>query len=267
MRLPILAAVFTLGACACVFAAPAFAHSPYLLPNAFDATGRDHVTVEGSFTERFFTPDVVMKSDSFAVVGPDGAVQALKPAYFRDLTVLETDTKQDGTWRITSGQRVGRTADAAFVKDASGDGWVFFDPEKGPPAGAKAVKMTSLTKAEVYVSRGKPSDKPLAPTGQGLEFHALTHPNSIFAGEPAKFELLYDGRPLANHRIGIAAAGEPENEDGSKGPSVTTDEKGRYAIKADKPVVYVAMTRYRVAPVGAEAGRSFTYTLTFDVAR
>ncbi len=167
MRLPILAAVFTSGACACVFAAPAFAHSPYLLPNAFDATGRDHVTVEGSFTERFFTPDVVMKSDSFAVVGPDGAVQALKPAYFRDLTVLETDTKQDGTWRITSGQRVGRTADAAFVKDASGDGWVFFDPEKGPPAGAKAVKMTSLTKAEVYVSRGKPSDKPLAPTGQG----------------------------------------------------------------------------------------------------
>ncbi len=38
------------------------AHSPYLLPNLFDLGKRDHVTVRGSFTEEFFSPDVAMKS-------------------------------------------------------------------------------------------------------------------------------------------------------------------------------------------------------------
>src|ERR1700749_3085754 len=45
---------------AALLAGAAQAHSPYLMPNAFDATGRDHVTVEASFTEHVFIPDVVM---------------------------------------------------------------------------------------------------------------------------------------------------------------------------------------------------------------
>ena len=49
----------------------ACAHSPYLLPNAFDATDRKLVTVQGSFTEEFFVPDVAMKSDDYHVIAPD----------------------------------------------------------------------------------------------------------------------------------------------------------------------------------------------------
>src|SRR4051812_9157570 len=48
------------------------AHSPYLRPNVFDATGRDHVTVEASFTEDIFEAEVVMRSDFFHIVGPNG---------------------------------------------------------------------------------------------------------------------------------------------------------------------------------------------------
>ena len=50
------------------------AHSPYLLPNLFDLGKRDHVTVQGSFTEEFFSPDVAMKSDDYHVVTPAGAL-------------------------------------------------------------------------------------------------------------------------------------------------------------------------------------------------
>jgi hypothetical protein len=48
---------------------------PLALPaaHAFDVTDRKLVTVQGAFTESFFTPEVVMKSDAWAVVGPDGA--------------------------------------------------------------------------------------------------------------------------------------------------------------------------------------------------
>jgi hypothetical protein len=60
------------------------AHSPFLLPNFFDVSHRDHVTVQGSFTEEFFSPDVAMKADDYHVIAPDGSKVPLKPVYTRD---------------------------------------------------------------------------------------------------------------------------------------------------------------------------------------
>lgn len=238
------------------------AHSPYLLPNDFDATGRDHVTVQASFTEHMFVPDIAMKSDDFHVVGPDGARVAVTPVYLRDLAVFEAPTPVDGTWRITSGQRVGRTAKAVFEKGE----WVFLDPEKPLPPGAKAVEMQSLTTAETYVSRGAPTTTALAPLGKGLEFHAITHPDSIFAGEDATFEVLLDGKPLPNQFITLVR-GDERYAEKAKPVEVVSDAAGKFVIRAPQVGVYLAMTRYRIAPKGDEAGRSLTYALTFEAAR
>lgn len=235
------------------------AHSPYLLPNAFDATGRDHVTVEASFTEHFFVPDVVMKSDDFHAVGPDGTKTAITPTYLRDLAVFETPTASDGTWRVTSGARIGRTAKVVLVKGE----WVFLEPGKPAPAGTTPVDMQSLTTAEVYVSRGKPSATALLPVGKGLEFHALTHPNSIFVGQEAKFEVLLDGKPLPSQTIVVHRANEDEAE-GAKPVEVVSDTAGRFAVKVDQPGVFLAMTRYRLAPTDGKPGQSLTYALTFE---
>lgn len=71
--------------------------SPYLLPNSFAPDGRDHVTVDGSFTETFFTPDVAMKAHGDEVLGPDGAVTKLTPTYMIDLALVEVTTEAAGT--------------------------------------------------------------------------------------------------------------------------------------------------------------------------
>lgn len=235
------------------------AHSPYLLPNQFDASNRDHVTVQASFTERLFTPDVVMKADDWHVVGPDGAKVALTPSYFRDLTVLEAATAKDGTYRITSGVRAGRTS-RVIQRDGE---WVFLEPGKPVPEGVTPAEMQSITVAETYVSRGAPDKAALAPIGKGVEFHALTHPNDVFVGEEAKFEVLLDGKPLPGQEIQIAAAGD--DMDG-KLTTVKADAAGRFAVKVAKPGAYLAMTRHRVAPEGGQPGRSLTYSLTFEAA-
>lgn len=242
-------------------AGTAQAHSPYLLPNAFDATGRDHVTVQASFTERFFTPDVVMKSDAFHAVGPDGAKMEATPTYFRDLAVFETPTTVNGTWRITSGARVGRTAKVVQQKGE----WVFLEPGKPAPAGTTPVDMQSLTTAEVYVSRGAPNATALAPLGKGLEFHAITHPNRIAVGEDAGFEVLLDGKPLAGQKIAVHRA--DQDQDGAKPMEVVSDQAGRFAIKVERPGVFLAMTRYRLAPAEGKPGQSLTYALTFEAVR
>ncbi|BCW88187.1 hypothetical protein sos41_13250 [Alphaproteobacteria bacterium SO-S41] len=238
----------------------AAAHSPYLLPNVFISKDRDHVTVEGSFTEGFFTPDVAMKSDDYHVVGPDGAKAALTPTYLKDLTVLEVPTATEGTYRISSGARVGRTA-KAYEKDGQ---WEFLEPGATPPEGAEAVDMQSLTLADTYVSRGKPDAKALAPRGTGLEFVPVTHPNEAAAGDPVQFQLLFDGKPVADQPVQLHRDGETYT--GAAPPEAKTDAEGKIAFTPTEADVYLVMTRYRMGPA-AEGGpyRSYTATVSFEV--
>lgn len=237
----------------------AAAHEPYLMPNLFDISGRDHVTLQASFTEDLFRPDVVMKSDDWQVIGPDGAKAALTPTYLRDLAVMEAQTPADGTYRLSSGVRAGRIAKAAQVKGA----WVFLEDGKPAPDGATAVEMQSITVAEAYVSRGKPSDGALKPRGTGLEIRAVTHPSSIIVGQEAVFELLADGKPLADQQIALTAADKAYGAPAL--PAAVTGPDGLFTFKAPRPGVYHAMTRHRIGPAApGQPHRSLTYALTFE---
>lgn len=236
------------------------AHSPYLLPNLFDVGKRDHVTVQGSFTEEFFEPDVAMKSDDYHVVTPAGAKLALTPVYARDLAIVEADTKEEGTYRISTGKRGGRTAKAAWV---DGD-WKFLGPKDTAPAGSKTYDVTSITMADVYVTRGKPSDQALAPRNAGLEYRPLSHPNSVFVGQEAKFEVLFDGKPLAGHAVSVYA-GQARYSDKKAVAEVTTDKAGRFSFKPEKPGVYLAMSRHRPTPAkDSLQGVSYTYSVVLE---
>ena len=257
-----LRAGLTGGALLLSLAVPAArAHSPYLLPTVFDASDRKIVTVQGSFTESFFTPEVVMKSDAYAVIGPDGVRVPLIPTYFKEVAILEVPVEKPGAYRITTGQRGGRTAKAALVNGE----WKFFEGDKAP---ADAIDMQSLTTAEVYVTRGAPSDAALAPTGKGLEFHAITHPSKIVTGQDAVFEVLFDGKPLANQPIILQGADDRYADTKAAARTVTSDAKGRFAVKVDRSGIYQIQTRHRVVPAApGQPGQSFTYALTFESLR
>lgn len=244
--------------------AAAQAHSPFLLPSAFDVSDRKVVTVQGAFTEAFFSPEVVMKSEAYAVVGPDGKRTALTPVYLRELALVEAPIEAAGTYRITSGQRVGRTAKAALVK---GD-WVFLENPADAPAGAQVVDMTSITTADVYVTKGAPSNAAVAPLGRGLEFVAVTHPSNISTGQQAAFKVLFDGRPVAGQEITLNAGNDRYLETKAAPVVLKSDAEGRFAVKVEQSGVYQIQARYRVAPAaGGQAGQSHTYALTFESLR
>ncbi|MGC4111402.1 MAG: DUF4198 domain-containing protein [Nocardioides sp.] len=252
--------VSRLAACVALLPFAAHAHSPYLLPNTFDVSERDHVSVQASFTETFFVPDVVMKSEVWTVRTPDGRDQPLTATYTRDLAVLDVDTPAAGTYRISSGQREGRVAKAALV---DGD-WKFLRDGDAAPAGGKVYDVRSLTCAEVYVSRGTPTDAALAPRGRGLEFQALTHPNRLLAGNEFRLKVLYDGKPLAGQAIAVTRA--IEGGDASAPVTITSAGDGVATLKL-APGRYHAMLRHRVILPGSDArAESHTYALTFEVA-
>ena len=236
------------------------AHSPYLLPNAFDIVERKHVTVEASFTETFFVPDVAMKADDYHVVGPDGSKQPLTPVYTQDLAVLEAPTPAQGTYRISTGQRSGRIAKAIY---RNGD-WEFIEPGKPVASGERVYDVKSITTADVFVSRGKPDNTALTPRNKGLEFRPLTHPNSLFVGADAKFEVLFDGKPLANQRVSVHA-GDKRYSNRKIYAETKTDGAGVFAVKLDRPGIYLAMTRHRLLPAAKhEPATSHTYSVTFE---
>lgn len=247
-----------------LLAAGAQAHSPYMLPSAFDVSDRKLVTVQGAFTESFFSPEVVMKSDAYAVVGPDGKRLPLTPTYLRELALVEVSTEAAGTYRITTGQRVGRTAKAALVKGE----WVFLEGPGAAPAGTQVVDMTSMTTAEVYVTKGAPSPAAVAAVGKGLEFVAVTHPNSIFTGQEAVFEVLFDGKPVTGQEITLSAGDDRYADVKTPPRALKSDAKGRFIVKVERSGVFQIQARYRVAPGAAgQAGQSHTYALTFESLR
>jgi uncharacterized GH25 family protein len=241
----------------------ALAHMPFMLPNMFDLTERDHVTVQAGFAEDAFVSEVVMKSDAFHTRGPDGAAVPIKGAtYLRDLTVFEAAIPAKGTYRVSSGERFGRKG--KMYKGPSGE-WVIGEGAERP-AGVQLVDVQSMTLAEVYVTRGAPTQEALAPTGKSLELRPITHPSEIFAAQPATFELLFEGKPVAGANVEVYRSAGVYDGKKKVAHLIKTDAAGRFSITPPDAGTYLALIRHRTAsPVGAETPyRSYSYTLTFE---
>lgn len=242
-------------------ATAAQAHMPYVLPTLFDVGKGDHITVQSAFAEDAFLPEVAMRDAPFHLIGPDGkTLPTGTVTHLRDLSIFEADTRTDGTYRVTTGQRSGRKG--KMFK--AGDKWVM---EGAPPPGAQQVDVQSMTLAEAYVTRGQPTEAALKPRGEALEIQAITHPNGISAGSSAAFLLLFEGKPLANTDVTLfRSAGY---YDGRKvAAQIKSDASGRFSVTPEDAGTYLILVRHRsAAPAGAETPfRSYTYTLAFDAA-
>ena len=95
----------------------ALAHTSYLLPNYFSVTEGKMITLEGGFAEKFFSSDVALTSQDFHLYRPDGKRDSFdKIASFEQITILESDIAEPGTYLFTSGERLGRVSTIAKVK-------------------------------------------------------------------------------------------------------------------------------------------------------
>lgn len=248
-----------------MMAGHAMAHTPYLKPNLFTTPQRDHVTVEASFTEEFFVPDIVMKAEDYHVVNPAGAkLPVANLIYLRDLALFEVDLPVVGTYRLSTGERAGATRKMALV---DGQWQSLRERDGSAPANATRVAdAQSITRADVYVSKGPASDTALAPTGKGLEIVPLTHPNRLDAGGRLPVRVLFDGKPVAGGEIGLYRAGK-EEEPAAKPVLVRTDAKGEAGFDLKETGTFLLLIRHRVevAGTGPVAVKSHSTSVTFQV--
>lgn len=238
------------------------AHVPYLAPESFEPI-RGWVSLEASFADKFFLPEAKFDGSEFKVLTPAGTLE--KPAEqqsVRSRIVLEHQLTQDGSYRFSSGVREG-----AVFKSWLQDGKTINsrDPNQQPPAGVPlTAHFQSITLAETYVSKGKPTTTALTPWGKGLELQFMSHPNDLYINQPVKARLWFEGKPLANHDVQIHRAmghAEPVTR------TVTSNASGDISFEVADAATYLLLVRHRAAaPAGAKAPTySYSYSAVIEI--
>lgn len=262
MQRQIFAGLFT---CAALIAAPASAHTAYMQPNVFDSANASQVTIETSFTEDFSRPEVAVESQDFHLYRPDGRRDSYdRVTVLNQMTVLESDLTETGTYRFTSGERLGRLSTQVRI-----DGqWRPIDPEATPPRGAPTRQSQTATVSDVYVTKGPPTSQVIDVNVGRLAIRPVTHPNSIYLDQGFSLRVTFDGAPVANQELELTRDGGGYDEPAFV-RTLRTDAAGALTISFAQPGVYLLMTRMSGdAPAGsATAVRSYTTSLTFEVMR
>jgi hypothetical protein len=241
----------------------AVADTSYLRPNLFTTANADLVTVQSSFTEDFSNPAVAVKSDAWTVVGPDGATSTFSAKQeFTQVTILEAATPNAGTYRLSTGERLGRVGPQVLVDGV----WQPFAPGREIPAGAQTRQSQTATVADVYVTRGAPTRAPVDARIGALELKPVTHPNDVYLDSGFTFTVLLNGKPVANQQVEVWREGGAYEEPVWR-KQVTSAADGSVALSFDKPGVYLIWTRLSAdAPAGAATPvRSYTTSLTLEV--
>lgn len=246
----------------CMLSTAASAHVPYLAPESFEPI-RGWVSLEASFADKFFLPEAKFDHSEFQVLTPAGTLE--KPAEqqaVRSRIVLEHQLTNDGSYRFSSGVREG-----AVFRSWLQDGKTINsrDPKQQPPTGVPlTAHFQSITLAETYVSKGKPTTAALKPWGKGLELEFISHPNDLYINQPVKARLWFEGKPLANSEVQVHRAmgnAEPVTR------KVLSNTAGEISFAVADAATYLLLAKHRAAaPTGATAPTySYSYSAVVEI--
>ena len=207
----------------------AHAHKPWLLPSVTVTTVDQWVTVDAAVSNELFQFNhVPLRIDALAITAPDGsAASPENVATGKYRTTFDVHLTLNGTYRLAN---VNNGVFASYEESGATKRWrgtaEKFATEV--PANAKNLQVNeSAGRVETFVTAGKPTA--IKPTNVGLELVPVTHPNDLYAGEPAQFRFLLDGKPAANITVRVYPGGF-RYRDSQDEMKLTTDAKGQVSI-------------------------------------
>jgi len=240
------------------------AHTPYLQPTSFEVNRTGTVSLDASFSEKFFVPEVAFNNSIFRITSPSG--KQSNPEFLSQLavrTVVEHTLSNEGTYRFSTGSRLGKIFK---VYEKNGKRHSAKDPKLPIPEGAKLLSFfQSNTKAETYITKGKPNKTALKATNEGLELVMDTHPNELFVGDDVNLTALFDGLKVDDAKMDIMLAQYQFSTD--KATKSVKSDNGKLTFNVEQAGTYLLRVRHRTpAPEGSIAPTvSNTYTLTLEI--
>ncbi|MDC8759141.1 DUF4198 domain-containing protein [Janthinobacterium fluminis] len=251
----------------------AHAHRPWMVPSSTMVEAKDPwVTVDAAVSEGLFDIDhQPLKLDALEITGPDGArVQPENVITGRLRSVFDVKLAKPGTYKAAI---VAKSVLASYKVDGEIKRWRGTEEAfaKAIPADAKEVTTTrTLSRMETFFSAASTSEAVFKPTGVGLEFVPVSHPNDMRTGDKATWRFLIDGKPAANLAFSLVPGGVRYR--GVLGEiRQSTDAKGEISFALPAPGMYFLSTSWP-APAAAAAGqapeqpaRRLAYSATVEV--
>lgn len=166
------------------------------------------VAVDAAMADDLFSVNQgALPIDGLVVTGPEGqAVAAQNAAKARSRSTFDLELRQAGTYRVAV---VDSVVMARWEEDGKPKRWrgTAADMAANIPANAAGLEVEeSQRRVETFVTVGAPSALGAA-AGKGLELLPLSHPNDLYAGEPARFRVLLDGQPAPGVPVELIAGG------------------------------------------------------------
>ena len=232
--------------------------------------------IDASISNEIFAPDKAFKPKEKGAEYDDTLLMALAPNgeevsetirayYLKRKSSAAVNLKEEGTYHIAMTQK---PMYMTFYKNEEGKRKRVFGKksEAKLPSNAKDVTTTKvISTVDTFVSRNGTS-KP-AQLGLGLELSGPTHPNDLFVGEQARFQLLQDGKPAGEGIEVSILKGDTRYRNERGEVKVTTDKNGMFSTTWKEPGLYLIETsnKVKVNEEGVDAGRYALFT-TLEVA-
>jgi hypothetical protein len=264
-------------AAAALIAVPAMlsAHRMWMLPSGTVFSGTDSwATIDAAVSnDLFFFDHQPLRLDGVKVWQPDGSEGKLQNgATGRYRSVFDVELDKPGTWKVGTQMSsvMGSFKVDGVEKRVGGRG----GPRPGQPApltvadipaNATEVKLTEMSsRNEVFLTAGAPTATVLKPTGKGLEFAPVTHPDELVAGEAAKFRFLIDGKPAPGLKVTVIPGGKRyRNDEGAM--TLTTGDDGVLTVTWPAAGMYwlnaTATDAQTTTPRATERRMSYVTTL------
>jgi uncharacterized GH25 family protein len=270
-----LKALFSIGmAMSLTLSFSANAHRAWILPSSTSLSGEaPWVTFDAAVSNSLFVFEhVPLRMKGLMVQDPNGKLVDVVNAHtgkYRstfDLNLVTEGTYKIGyassglraSWKDKEGKRKRWPARGKIANEA--------DFAAEVPKKADSLKVSySSRRLETFVTAGEPTEKVFEPTNSGLELVPVTHPNDLFAGETAKFQFLFHGKPAAGVKLAIVKGNTRYRNDQNQ-LDVVTDEKGYASITWPEAGMYLIEAEFEDDKAQAPATiRTGSYGATFAV--
>jgi uncharacterized GH25 family protein len=244
------------------------AHKTWLLPSATVLTPDQWITVDAAVSnDLFYFNHVPLRLDALTIMAPDGArIDAQNPSTGKYRSTFDVHLAQSGTYKLAL---LNRGVFASYEQNGAQKRWRGM-PERLAaeiPADAKNLEVIeSVGRIETYVTAGAPTQTVLKTTNIGLELAPVTHPNDLYAGEPATFRLLLDGKAASDLEVTVVPGGT-RYRDQQNEMKLKTNEQGEISVAWPDPGMYwlEATLQDEKTSLSQAKRRRVSYVATFEV--
>lgn len=217
------------------------AHRQWMTPSSTVVSGDDNwVTVDAAASNDLFFIDHRPLAAKPVVTAPDGStIEVENHAVGHMRATFDVHLQQQGTYRIAIVNQgvIGNYKLNGETQNLPRGTTRANLAERVPAGATDVVTADNISRNEIYVTQGAPTDTVFKPTGAGIELVPMSHPNDLYAGEAATFQFLKDGKPTEGLTV-TAIPGGIRYRDQLNDVVVKTDAEGKVAITWPEPGLY-----------------------------